>query len=190
MSFQSSKRALSPENAASEPSGARRKLDQPVNPQDKEVLEVCNEFPENLNISLATLLLATIVSTSTVSLNPKYEKNQNAKALLDADPDLLRALQSAWTKRLFQDIRNLRKPYPFLPFIYLPECWSSHSASHASTLPAATSRMATRTTVRHDCRVSSGSAFSLRFLIFPPDLFCRCISDGRFMGHYLRWNRR
>jgi len=164
MSFQSSKRALSPPNAASVPSGSRRKLDVPVDPQDEGVFEICDEFPTN--ISRATFLLVTIVSTSTVPLNQKYKEIQNAKALLDANPDLLRALQSAWTKKSFQEIRNMRKLYALPPSIYLPESWSSHSASHTSTLPAATSRMAMRATVRHDCRVSSGSVFSLRCLIF------------------------
>jgi hypothetical protein len=188
MSFQSSKRALSPTNAASEPSGARRKLDVPVNSPDEGVFEICDEFPKN--ISRATFLLATIVSTSTAPLNPKYKESQNAKALLDANPDLLRALQSAWTKKSFQEIRNMRKLYALPPSIYLPESLSSHSASHTSTLPSATSRMAKRATVRHGCRFSSRSVFSLYCLVFFPDLFTHCISDGCFMGCYVRWNRR
>ena len=95
-----------------EPSATRRKmiLDVAVNVlpdathalMDAEVIEVTQESPGS-----SVLLLATIVSTSEGLLNPKYGQPQNARALLNDQPELVEKLRLAWNDKTFKEIRNL-----------------------------------------------------------------------------------
>ena|ERR1700722_14483180 len=57
-------------------------------------------------------LLATIMSTSEGNLDPKYEKNPNATALLQEHPSLADKLREAWYDNTFKARRNLSaSPY-------------------------------------------------------------------------------
>jgi hypothetical protein len=99
------------------PAANRRKLDMPLETvlndldgathtrQDKNVLETFEEEPHT--ISLAAFLLATIISTSEGILDSRYEKTQNAKALLRTRPELLEKVREAWNEKTFKEIRNL-----------------------------------------------------------------------------------
>jgi hypothetical protein len=72
---------------------------------DKVVFDTFDYEPSSL--PYATLLLATIVSTSGGPLNSKYKENQHAKALLLEHPWLMDRLIGAWRDRTFKEIRNL-----------------------------------------------------------------------------------
>jgi len=72
---------------------------------DKQVLENADEEP--VNLSRATFLLATIVSTSDGRLDPKYKETPAARALLKQHPELEEKLKEAWKERSFKEIRNL-----------------------------------------------------------------------------------
>jgi len=76
---------------------------------DKQVLENADEEP--VNLSRATFLLATIVSTSDGRLDPKYERNPAARALLKQHPELEEKLKEAWKERSFKEIPNLSTPF-------------------------------------------------------------------------------
>jgi hypothetical protein len=100
------------EHLVDEPSATRRKmiLDVAVNVlpdathalMDAEVIEVTQESPGS-----SVLLLATIVSTSEGLLNPKYGQPQNARVLLNDQPELVEKLRLAWNDKTFKEIRNL-----------------------------------------------------------------------------------
>jgi hypothetical protein len=113
----SAKRPLSSPHGP-EPSGCRQKLD--ISPEsapydalhkllDTQVFDTYPRSLEPLDSQLAAWLLATIVSTSTIPLNPTYKENQNALALVKATPDLIPILRSAWSQESFREVRNLRK---------------------------------------------------------------------------------
>jgi hypothetical protein len=73
--------------------------------QDNEVLKIVRIEPSDL--SLATLLLATIVSVSNGLLDPKYHEIPDALALIKAHPQLMQELKAAWAAQSFRKIRNL-----------------------------------------------------------------------------------
>jgi hypothetical protein len=73
--------------------------------QDKEVLKTATDEPFSLTV--ATFLLATIVSVSNGLLNPKYRDNPKAMALIKAHPQLTQELKAAWGAKSFRKIRNL-----------------------------------------------------------------------------------
>ena len=71
---------------------------------------------EPLDVPFAAFLLSTIVSTSTIPLNPTYKAPPNAVALINANPDLLLTLRSAWSKGSFKEVRNMRESWLFGAF--------------------------------------------------------------------------
>jgi hypothetical protein len=76
-----------------------------IDPMDAAVLNVANDEPSTL--FFAACLLATIVSEANGMLNPKYERNAVAKALLQEHPELVPQLQAAWKAKSFKEIRAL-----------------------------------------------------------------------------------
>ena len=71
---------------------------------DKAVLDTTGDYAFS-----PPFLLATIVSTSKGMLDLKYEKNPEAKALLQEHPQLEVELKNAWEQepKSFKDIQNL-----------------------------------------------------------------------------------
>ena len=82
---------------------------------DRVVLNTCDGIIETsiLGTLPAVFLLVTIVETSEGTLDPQYGNNTNAKALLQAEGELLEKLKDAWTKKKFEEIRNLSTIYVF-----------------------------------------------------------------------------
>jgi len=81
---------------------------------DGVVLDTCNAVIEPSALgALAFLLLATIVSNSEGTLDPKYGNTTNAKTLLREEEELLEKLNDAWTQKKFEEIRNLSAIYIF-----------------------------------------------------------------------------
>jgi hypothetical protein len=87
-----------------------------------------------------TFLLATIVSTSDGILDPKYEKIQNAKALLRECPELANKLKEAWNQGTFKEIRKLSTLQclfwnRIIPFMACRTIWYRNSSwRYASTI--------------------------------------------------------
>jgi hypothetical protein len=83
----------------------RPKIDEADARMDALVLKVAHDEPSTL--SLATLLLATIVSTSEGKLQSEFSHVPVAYGLLQEHPRLLIQLQDAWKKKSFKEIRDL-----------------------------------------------------------------------------------
>lgn len=81
---------------------------------DGVVLNTCEGVIEPSELgNLAVFLLATVVSNSEGTLDPKYGNTTNAKTLLQVEEGLLEKLNDAWTKKKFEEIRNLSAIYSF-----------------------------------------------------------------------------
>jgi hypothetical protein len=81
---------------------------------DRVVLNTCDGIIDPSIFGLAAVfLLVTIVETSEGTLDPQYGNNTNAKALLQAEEELFGKLKDAWTKKKFEEIRNLSTIYVF-----------------------------------------------------------------------------
>jgi hypothetical protein len=62
---------------------------------------------------MAVFLLTTVVWNSDGTLDPQYGNALNAKALLEVEGELSEKLIDAWTKKKFEEIRNLSAIYVF-----------------------------------------------------------------------------
>lgn len=113
--FVDSLKRRNPEPPEGQPSSSRQKLDmsEPLDivadhlddaahaRMNKDVIDALKDLPFH-----STILLATIVSTSE-GLDPVYGHIPQAKLLLKKYPALIAKLETAWTKKTFNEIRNL-----------------------------------------------------------------------------------
>ena len=81
---------------------------------DGVVLNTCDGVvPSELGTLAGVFLLNTVVSNSEGTLDLKYGTTTNAKILLQKEEELLEKLNDAWTKKKFEEIRNLSAIYIF-----------------------------------------------------------------------------